>query len=278
MVVSALLRMAPALVAGALLGVSPAHVFPPADAQSTAHGSSQGSSQYQFIAPRAVGNGAYGNLVAPPGSPDPNDWFANGSLDPDMNDNVGLNALVLPETQGSDRMIAGTTRDAVAPGDDVFAAGRGATATNLAPELAGGVPPGCLDLQLEKQLQTGGTFWGGQAKSTAPTQFPLGVLTWNVAGSRDPLALGPAGSPVNLPAEGPGGGWCRPPATAMSASSPIETQWFWILLLFPLMAVIVFGLSRGFRLRPIENTDRSLLSAAWDRQKADIALLPRTPP
>jgi hypothetical protein len=121
-------------------------------------------------------------------------------------------------------------------------------------EARGRNAPTCYDDYVEHQLQNGGGFWTPQARSAVPVQFPAAVFTGNRLGSRDPVALGPAGHPVNLPAEGAAGSWCRPPPVPMSQSSPLVTRAFWIVVLFPTCVFIVFWLSRGLRIKAVHET------------------------
>lgn len=197
--------------------------------------------------------GLCGNFIAPQGAPLPNMWFATGSLNPNMNQVIGLNLLGRPGRQGSDRFVTSAIHSAVSNGASGPGMSRGPMRPTPRPRPWGGILPTCSDDEVETQLQAGGQFWGAQARSVAATQFPRDVFTFNARGSADPLALGPTGHPVNLPLEGPAGSWCRPPPVPMSRSSPFETHWFWILLLFPLMVVIVFGLTRGYRIRAIHD-------------------------
>ncbi len=197
--------------------------------------------------------GLCGNFIAPEGAPLPNMWFATGSLNPNMNLVIGLNSLGRPGRQGSDRSVTSAVNSAVSAGTGGPGMSGGPMWPTPRPRPLGGILPPCTADQLETQLQAGGQFWGAQARSVAATQFPRDVFTFNARGSADPLALGPIGHAVNLPLEGPAGSWCRPPPVPMSRSGPFETHWFWILLLFPLMVVIVFGLTRGYRIRAIHD-------------------------
>ena len=191
-------------------------------------------------------------------------WFATGSLDPNMvlssnRHDAGLSALSRSARRVSRSIVASALdRDVGADqdeSDDGGTAGSWAGAVHDPRRAlpAGGIVPGCSANEVESELQGGGEFWTGQARSTVPTSFPRNVFTNNLHGAADPLALGPTGDPVNLPAPGPAGNWCRPPATPMSETSPLVTRAFWIMLLFPTAVLLVFGLSRGFRLRPVSD-------------------------
>lgn len=215
---------------------------------------------------RTPGMRADGDFPSPAGTPRPNLWFATGSLNPDMalflnRHDAGLSAL-RPARQATHPLIASALdREVSAELDESgqagsFGGGHGNALRDARRLLAGGgITTGCREHEVERQLQGGGEFWTGQARSAVPTRFPTDVLTGNPHGAADPLALGPTGHPINLPATGPAGGWCRPPLMPMSLSSPLATPAFWILLLFPTMVVFVFGLSRGFRLRPVPNPE-----------------------
>jgi len=242
------------------LAMLPAGVFPRCQAQGVSRVDQvipraldqfPGIPSIREIAPRPSGNGAYGNLVSPPGALRPNMRFATGALHTNMDRAIGLNALMLPETQGSDRSVTTASHRAIANGVDLFdVGGNPAAATPSPAPPSGGIRPGCSDNQTERGLQAGGQFWNSQAGSVVPAQFPRDVFTANARGNADPLALGPAGHPVNLPAAGPAGGWCRPPGVPMSQSSPLSRRGFWILVIFPSLVVLVFWLTRGFRLQP----------------------------
>ena len=209
------------------------------------------------------------DLVTPPGSPLWDMRFSTGSLSPIMRfafealhaGNFGLSALaqpdshevgpfVMPETDGSG------TADTDQPGGAADLArhgGSGPLAGVATRPRRGGIPTGCTAGEVESELQGGTAFWGPQARSAVPVQFPAAVFTGNTRGGSDPLGLGPTGHPVNLPVEGPAGGWCRPPPTPMSQSSPLVLRSFWILVLFPIGVMLVYFLSRGPRLRPVHN-------------------------
>ena len=206
-----------------------------------------------------------GDLASPVGAPRPNMWFATGSLNPDMpsfvnRDHTGLSALSRPPRRSADSTAAPLFGSGVAAEPDGSEAGGiggdGALNGGGRRLATGRIASGCFDNDVENALQGGGEFWSGQARSVVPTAFPGNVFTGNPHGAADPLALGPTGHPINLPATGPAGGWCRPPLTPMSQSSPLGTWAFWILLLFPPTMLFVFGLSRGFRLRGITHTHR----------------------
>ena len=207
-----------------------------------------------------------GDFASPVGAPRSNMWFATGSLNPDMpifanRDHTGLSALSRPPRRSVNSSVSPAfgSSDLAADPDESEEGGMGGAGTvsdGGGRPVARRIAPGCFENDVENALQGGGEFWSGQARSVVPAAFPGNVFTGNPHGAADPLALGPTGHPINLPATGPAGGWCRPPLTPMSQSSPLGTRAFWILLLFPTAMLFVFGLSRGFRLRGITHTHR----------------------
>jgi hypothetical protein len=209
-----------------------------------------------------------GNMAPPSGSPAPSMSLTAGSPSPIMtfvftgigSGHAGPNALDLPDSTG---VKQSATSDADAA--PLMAAGQ----VGAARRLGNGGPvqaiittrnarvrnaPACYDDYTEHQLQNGGAFWTPQARSAVPVQFPASVFTGNRLGSQDPVALGPAGHPVNLPAEGQAGSWCRPPPVPMSQSSPFVTRAFWIVMLFPMGVFVVFLLSRGLRIKAVHES------------------------
>ncbi len=193
-------------------------------------------------------------MAPPSGAPQPSLSLSTGSPSPIMtfvfggvgSGHGGPNAADLPDSTGAGLFTASGVDDAPTLGSRgpvrAIIAARDPRRRNM---------PACYDDATEHQLQNGGEFWTPQARSAAPVQFPQAVFTGNRAGSRDPVALGPTGHPVNLPAEGPAGSWCRPPPVPMSLSSPLVTRAFWIVVLFPTGVFIVFWLSRGLRIRAV---------------------------
>jgi hypothetical protein len=129
----------------------------------------------------------------------------------------------------------------------VDVAGTGALSGEIATVSgAGGVPPVCSDDQTAMRLQAGGEFWNAQGVSATPVQFPSGVFTGNDVGN--PLGLGPSGDRSNIIPPGPAGGWCRPFPAPFSQSSPLESPILWIGIATLFVTVVVFWLSRGFKM------------------------------
>lgn len=112
------------------------------------------------------------------------------------------------------------------------------TPRRLAVSKAVGLASACLDQSL-KHIQTGDRFWGQQSKSAPPAEFPRGIALGD---------LGPRGNPINLSSPGLAGDWCRPSAMPFYETSPLEDQLLWIASGLLLTGVLVFYLSRGFRL------------------------------
>jgi hypothetical protein len=120
------------------------------------------------------------------------------------------------------------------------------TPRRLAGRKAVGLASACLDQSL-KDIQTGDRFWDQQSKSAPPAEFPRGIASGTSI--RDPLGdLGPRGNPINLSSPGLAGDWCRPTATPFYETSPLEDHLLWIASGLLLTGVLVFYLSRGFRL------------------------------
>jgi hypothetical protein len=118
------------------------------------------------------------------------------------------------------------------------------TPRRLAVSKAVGLASACLDQSL-KDIQTGDRFWGQQSKSALPAEFRIASAT----SIRDPLGdLGPRSNPINLSSPRLAGDWCRPSATPFNETSPLEDQLLWIASGLLLTGVLVFYLSRGFRL------------------------------
>jgi hypothetical protein len=198
---------------------------------------------------RALGRQSFANLVSPSVSPSTISWFAIESLDSNLRVALGLDSRAPLEGQGFD--LLSRLDSAVETGTDELGISGGPTRPVPGSVTFGKISVACTDNQLETQLQGGGEFWTGQARSVVPVQFPLNVFTANSRGNADPLTLGPTGYPINLPAMGPAGGWCRPHPLPMSQSSPLEYRALWIAVLFPLAVALVYWLSRGFRIRPL---------------------------
>ncbi len=215
---------------------------------------------------------AAGNLDAPAGSPAPSMALDAGSPSPIMRfllnglgpESFGQGAMTLPDshdagpfaTTGPDagNAIAADMGNALASSVPLLGSYTGVVAPQAPGATvasAAGTAPACSDDFTERQLQAGGTYWTPQARSAVPVQFPAAVFTGNPLGSRDPVALGPTGHPVNLPDEGAAGSWCRPPPVPMSLSSPLVTRAFWIVVLFPTGVFVVFWLSRGLRIKAV---------------------------
>ncbi len=199
-------------------------------------------------------------MAPPSGSPAPSMSLTAGSPSPIMtfvfsgigSGDGGPNALDLPGNTGADAtplnsagQLGATPRFGNSGPVQAIVTTRNARGRNA---------PACYDDYTEHQLQNGGAFWTPQARSAVPVQFPAAVFTGNRLGSRDPVALGPAGHPVNLPAEGQAGSWCRPPPVPMSQSSPLVTRAFWIVVLFPTGVFVVFLLSRGLRIKAVHES------------------------
>ena len=114
---------------------------------------------------------------------------------------------------------------------------------------AAGIAPVCGANEVSSGLQAGGEYWSGQAVSAAPVQFAHGVFVGMEGGT--PLGdLGPTGNPTNIMAQGPAGGWCIPPQTPFSDSSPLESRVAWILFIIVAGGLVIFLLSRGVH-RPV---------------------------
>jgi hypothetical protein len=263
-----LIRVALVAVGIGLLALCPGGMFPGSYAQDLLRlDHSVGVPRLRPLAPLPAGD-----LASSPGSPTPDLRFSTGSFHPIMRfvfdgliaGGLGLGSLVSPDSSqsgpfGTSPLDTTVPIGTEAPGGGVGnrAAVRGGAAVvrpNRGPPAWRAISPGCSHDATESQLQTGGEFWSLQARSAVPVQAPAAVFTGSRRGSADPLGLGPAGHPVNLPAAGQAGSWCRPPPTPMSQSGPLVTRRFWILVFFPLGAFLVFLLSRGFRIRAIHET------------------------
>jgi hypothetical protein len=206
-----------------------------------------------------------GNMASPLGSPDPSMSLTAGSPSPIMtfvftgigSGQGGANALQMPDsTAAGPAAMSGADPTPSTAGGEVGATPRlgnsGAVRAIIAPpDAQRRDAPACYDDYAAHQLQNGGAFWTPQARSAGPVQFPAAVFTGNRPGSRDPVTLGPSGHPVNLPAEGPAGPWCRPPPVPMSQTSPLASRTFWVVLLFPMGVFVVFWLSRGLRIKAV---------------------------
>ena len=120
---------------------------------------------------------------------------------------------------------------------------------------AAGIAPACGANEVSSQLQSGGQYWSGQAVSATPVQFPSGVFV-GMEGNNPLGDLGPTGNPINVVAQGPAGGWCLPPQTPFSESSPLESRVIWLGFIIVSGGVVVFLLSRGVH-RPARSFDDS---------------------
>lgn len=220
----------------------------------------QPSATYKAIAPSPGGA-----FSLPQGAPDPSMALTTGSPSPIMrfvfdgigSGTAGSGSLALPDGSGFGQLVpSGSDGDVSGAADAADVTALHGSSGLLRPIVAmprarGGRATTCYDDYTSGQLQSGGEFWTPQAQSAVPVQMPAAVFTGSRSGSRDPVALGPAGHPVNLPVEGPAGAWCRPPPVPMSQSSPLVTRAFWIVVLFPTGVFVVFWLSRGLRIRAV---------------------------
>jgi hypothetical protein len=188
--------------------------------------------------------GAGGNFAGPTGAPADNFVSPIGSPNASM---PSGGAVGYPLTDD-----AAAAAGAVDTTEPVFIGHGPAPGPVGRPLLRTGVSGTCVDDMLEKQLQFNTEVWTPQAATPAPTGFPSNVFRGNPNGSPDPLGLGPGGSGnrTNVQPPGAAGVWCRPPPEPFSQSGPLATRVFWIVVFIPLMVIIVFWWSRGFKIRP----------------------------
>jgi hypothetical protein len=172
----------------------------------------------------------YGNFLPP-----------TGGLAPALTSGFSWNLLGLAEAQGSDSIITASLNSAVADAAGLFgvaSAAAGPLTTGTTPTLAGAQT---VCEQLPQQLQTFTEYWNNHSVSGPPVSLAANLPT-------DPVR-GASGDPANLAWPGPPGAWC-PPSTLPFApdSSPLANRAFWTPIAFLLSGLLVFWLSRGFKL------------------------------
>ena len=177
-----------------------------------------------------IGPMTYGNFVPPA-----------AGLAPALTSGFSWNLAGLAEAQGSDSTIAASLNSAISDPTDSFgvAESAGSSSTMTAMPTMRAAPTMCN--QLPQQLQAFTQYWNNYSIGGPPVRFAENVST-------DPLR-GPSGDPANLASPGAPGAWCPPSALPFAPdSSPLANRAFWTPVAFLLSGLLVFLLSRGFKL------------------------------
>jgi hypothetical protein len=164
-----------------------------------------------------------------------------GGLAPALTSGFSWTMVGLAEAQGSDPPITASLNSAVSNPADLFgvAESAGGLSTIAAIPTLRAAPTMCE--QLPQQLQAFTQYWNNHSISGPPVRFAEDPPT-------DPVR-GPSGDPANLSWPGAPGAWCPPAALPFAPdSSPLANRAFWTPIAFLLSGLLVFWLSRGFKM------------------------------
>jgi hypothetical protein len=169
---------------------------------------------------------------------------------PEWNSVNGKGTTLLPASQAPNP-VNGLSDAVLPPEQERYSVSvRNTARGDVLPAAPGNIQVTCNNM-LPVQLQAGGQYWTPQAVTPAPVSFApgeFGATPFLNSGALGDPAFAPTYDKFNLLPPVQAGGWCRPPPTPFSQTSPLARYIFWIPFLILLGALMVLFLSRGVRM------------------------------
>lgn len=166
---------------------------------------------------------------------------STNQLDPFRSSHSGTSLDAQSGTQGLDLAVTAFVNGAVIGPDNALGPdntlGAGGSATSLVPTISSGPGVQAACAEPGEQLQSADKYWNAQTISGMPRLL-----------AANSMAMPLAGNASNLSVEGRAGAWCRPAPIPFAESSPLASRAFWQPIAIFSFGIIVFWLSRGFRL------------------------------